>query len=749
MAKQFFYYENKNAKINSEIKLSDELIFWKKHSYLRFQMMKDARQQNGRENKWDQWQRQYEAWRPPKNNDDWQSTIVPPYTTSVVESALSELVDQTLRPRITARKREYVPHATVMNYIYDYTWELGNGDIELYKSLKQGLILGTTIWQDYYYQDKRMVQQIVEYDKKTGQEKYKDVELMDYDDVYGETVSLWDVWFDPDARSVNTGPYKAQDAIRRYIMHVDTFRNTFKGTKYDKYGYVDKIRPGGDTNYYQYYQPPQGIDHSNYVELLWHWIRVPDKLVLLANDVPFYLGPNPYNHKQLPFSVGYDTMDPFSIYGKGEPELLESIQDELTTIRRMRLDRQKMDIFKMIFVGANETVTDQDLIPAPMKPIEVQDVNNIKAFEYGDINPSAYREEQLLKEDGTRVTGIDDRFQSVQGRGATATESAILKEASTKRLRTKIWINSRTLLMDQMRLRVPNILQYYKTPKVMEITGKNAIEKMMKIREVSMEGRLYKSGERFYEKEYRTIVTKNKELKKKDTGGVEVLDKRGDNFFMVTPDLLAPSSAFFHYKLQAEPYFPLSKPLLQQRVDTLFNNPVIQAAVQMGHYSIPKMADQIMEINDFEPDQFYEADQDQQKGDLLSDPTMMLEQASKENEIMMSGETLIGTPYATPEHTRVHLEFMQSNTFKSKADQNIISNFTGHILEEWTAQMARYQGAGNIPGQPGMGGAPGGQELPVRQKEMNGIMGGEMKAANPNRIVGPEAVPDMTGMMSR
>ena len=744
---QVFFHENRDAKITQEVKLTDEQKFWQQHSYKRFTLMKHSRQQNGREQKWNDWQKQYEAWRPPKGMDDWQSNIVPPFTTSVVESALSELIDQTLQPMVGARKPEDVPKATVINFIKQYTWDIGYGDVELYKALKQALILGTTAWQEYYWQDKRPVKQIVEYDPKTGREKYEEKIISDYDDCYGEALSLWDVWFDPSARTVNMGPYKAQDAIRRYVMHYDTFIKTFKDSKWDKFKLVRHVKPGGDTKYYQFYQPPQGIDHGNYVEVLWHWIRNPDMLVITANDIPFFIGPNPYNHKQLPFAVGYDLMDPWSIYGKGEPQLLESIQDELTTIRRMRLDRQKLDIYKMIFVSNRETLTDQDLIPAPMKPVYVDDINSVKAFEYGDVNPSAFREEMLLKEDGTRVTGIDDRAQSISPRGATATESAILKEATLKRLRTKIWINSRTLLMDQIGLRVPNIMQYYKTPKVVELMGKDAMEKMIKIRETAEQGRLLRMGGKFYEMEFRTIVTKNKKLEK-EGNNIKVTDKRGDNFFMVTPDLLVPSALGFNYKLSAEPTFPLSRPLMQQKVNELFQHPLVMTAIQMGHYDITKISDKMLDLNDFDPDDYKPDGSDQTQPQNFIDPAKMIEMANIENEKMLAGEVLVGTPFASLEHTQIHMAFMKSNNFKEKATPQILQIFSKHVLEENFAQMMRMKQGSQLP--MGGGGQPG--ENPgegMRTKETAGIEAGEAKAANPAMMQGPEGVPDLMGFMQR
>ena len=742
----FFFYQNDRARIRNIVYLNEEQKFWLKHCYMRFELMKQARQQNGREDNWKKWMRQYNAHRPPKGLN-WQSNIVPPFTTSVVESALSEMVDQNLMPTVRARKKEDVPKATVVDFVKNHSWDVGYGPVELYKAQKQQLQLGTTFWQDYYLREKQKVQILTSYNPKTGAEEYKEIEMLDYDDCYGEAVSLWDLWVDPNARSMNIGPYKAQDAIRRYIMHIDTFKNTFVNSRWDKFGLAKHVEPSGDTNYYQFYKPPQDIDRGSQVEVLWHWIRQPDKLILLANDIPFYIGPKPYNHKKLPFARGVDLLDPWSLYGKGEPELLESIQDELTTIRRMRLDRQKLDIYKMIFVNNREVVTDQDLIPAPNKPIYVDDIDNVKAFEYGDVNPSAFREEILLKEDGVRVTGVDDRAQSVSKTAGTATEAAILKEATLKRLRTKIWLTSQTLLTEVIHLRVPNIVQFYQVPKVTQIMGRDAIDKWAKIRKVADEGRLLQQGNMFFEQEYRTIVTKNKKLEKSKNGEINVVDERGDHFFMVTPDVLIPTEGSFLYKLGAEPTVPLSKPLQQQKTAELFQHPIVMAAVNLGYYEVGKIADKMLDINEYDPEEFHKTQQAlAEQGATEIDPVKMMEQASRENELLLAGNKVPGTPFASPEHTLVHFEALKSAIADGRATPEVLIGFNNHMSWEAAAQQARSQGMQQPGGQlqlPGGGGQPPGSS--IRGKEAQGIEGGDMKATLPNKQVGPEGVPDLAG----
>lgn len=743
--KNFFFYQNPNPTIRTSVNLNEEQKFWLNHTYRRFSLMKAWRQQSNREDMWKSWQRQYDAWRPPKGMN-WQSNIVPPFTTSVIESSLSELVDQNLMPTVKARNNADKPKAEVMNFVNEYAWNRGYGPIELYKAQKQQLITGTTFWQDYYLQEKQKVQILTEYDPKTGREKYKEVEMMNFDDVYGEAVSLWDLWFDPDCRSINIGPYKAQDAIRKYVFHIDVFRQMFVGSRWDKFGLAKHVRPTGrSTDYYQYYQPSLEIDSGSQVEVLFHWIRNPDKLVIVANDIPFYINPKPYNHKLLPFARGVDLLDPWSLYGKGESELLESIQDELTTNRRMRLDQTKMNTYKMIFISNRETVTEQDLVPAPMKPVYVDDIANVKAFEYGDINQSAYREETLLKEDGARVTGIDDRAQSAGATASTATEAAILKESTLKRLRTKIWLTSNTLLTELIQLRVPNIIQFYQMPKIRKIMGEDAIDKWSKIRKVSLEGRLIQHQGQYFEQEYRTISTKNKRLEKNKDNKINIVDDRGEHFFMVTPDVLIPSEEGFIYELGAEPRVPISRPLMQQKMGEFLQHPVIQAAFESGYYDINKAADKMTELNDFDPEDFIatQGPEQQAGGESLIDPQRMINHAEIENQKLLQGIKLPGTPFSTPEHTMAHLGFMKNPLFLEKKNPNIINAFAQHIQWENAMQQARTEGLQANNQQPGQQALGAGSS--IRNKETQGIMAGGMKATLPAKQVGPEGLPDLTG----
>jgi len=103
------FRDNTKAKLNSVYKPPDKIQDDRKAVYKRYAEMRNGRQDV--ESKWDKWERQYDAWRPDRSADDWQSNIVPPFTTTIVEKELAEIVDQTLQPKAIARGPEDVVRA--------------------------------------------------------------------------------------------------------------------------------------------------------------------------------------------------------------------------------------------------------------------------------------------------------------------------------------------------------------------------------------------------------------------------------------------------------------------------------------------------------------------------------------------------------------------------------------------------------------------------------------------------------------
>lgn len=661
-----------------------------KHVYERKREMERGRP----DDKWDEWMRQYESYRPDKAEDEWQSDIYVPTTTSIIEAQLSEMIDQNIRPRVLARGVEDKPKATVMNSVIDYTWEIGRADIEVYKLIKNALIYGTGVAQEYYRRETRDVEQLVEISPTEG-EKYEKVTINDFDDVYMETLRLQDFFVDEKARSFN-GSYAAKDAVRRYVMREDEFKNFFKGKVWDPLNNVKKVRRGGDTNYYEFFKPPEAEDQQDLIEVLWYWSVGPtpgepdraDNLIIVANDVCIRRGPMPYAHKKLPFVRAVDILKPDHFYGKGECELLESIQEEQNTLRRQILDRNHLDIDKTFLVSSQETGLDEeDVIARPHGIIPVNDPDLIKPLEYSDVPRSVQISLEQLKDDAVRVTGQDDRMTSVQTLG-TATEAAILKEATLKRLRSKMWLLRNTAIYQVGMLRESNIRQYYTVPKVEKIVGEKSTEDYKKaVREAYKQGRLKMIEGEPYREKYRTIRLQDEALEVDEKSGeVKVRKNRGSTFFEVVPELIVPYHGRFDVKVQASPHMELSKPIQQERVSMMYDR-----LVQNPAYSPMKLGDALLEAHDYDPDDF-KPEPPMQERMQRGMVEKSIELASVENKEMLKGEALPPTPYAPEPHTEVHVAMLNSpQIMDMPPDSPIFANFVRHIQGEILAQQQRDQ----------------------------------------------------------
>jgi hypothetical protein len=686
----------------------------RKHVYDRKRQMGDARSKFDKD--WDKWEKQWDGFRAPKDRDDWKSNINIPITSSIVESMLSELNNQDLMPWVNARGSEDETKAAIMNAILAYSWDTAKSNVSLFNIIKDALIFGTGIGMEYYWKEPRMVKSE---DGKTTRE------VLEYDDPYLEPVRLWDFYVDERARGFS-GPFGARDCIRRYIMDIDDFNSFFKGKTWDPFGNAKLVKAGGDTNYYEYYTPPERIEHDHEVEVLWYWNKPDDLLAIVANDVVVKSGPNPYKHKQLPFVRVLDVVRPYQFYGKGESELVESLSEEKNTLRRMIIDRNHLDIDKPVFVSDNLTLEDEDTITRPHGIVPVGDVNQIKFAEYGDIPMSVFKSLELLGDDTIRVTGMDERQQSVSQAG-TATEAAILKEATLKRLNLKIWQIKNDTLVDLGKLRVANILQFYSEPKLEEIIGEAVVAKAKAL------GILVEKEGKSYAKKFRTVRLQDQKMDiNAQTKQPEILPSKGASFFEAKPEFFIPSHGGYDISYKATSSTPISRPLEQQKADEMYDRLIQNPTIDPW-----KLAEFLIQSREKDPDNFKAQAQGPQQDQGVS-LEKMIDLAGSENDEMLRGNKIGPTPYASPVHTEVHIEFIKSKKFKEQVppdDKKTLQIFTDHVMGEIMAQQARgasgAEGAspnGVLAGSPN-GGAPAAPQGP----QMGNVL--------PGRIEGGGQVP--------
>lgn len=659
---------------------------------------------------WDKWRGLWEAARIPPD-EEWQSNHIVPLTPSVVETILAEMIDQAPKSFIMARGSEDKAKANFFRHVFDYSWETSNTDVALHDILKDGLICGTGIGQEYYLKAPRTIQY---WDKDAGGNlEIKEKQVYDYDDVLTEPVKLEDFLVDETARGF-TGPYSARDCMRRYIMDKDDAVNYFKQPGWDGLAKnLGFIKPGGDTNYYEFYKPPEGIDKENQVECWWYWSKYPDDwLVVVINDVVAYMGPNIYKHKKLPFFRSVDVKRTHSFYGKGEPQILESTQDEKNVMRRMLIDRNHLDIDKMFAVSNRATLNEEDLMARPHGMIEVDDPAMIKAVEYGDVGRSYEVSMKYLDEDGVIATGVDPRLSSMPT-GGTATEAAIVKESALKRIRLKLRILERESLVEMARLRMSNILQFYPQPRLEKIAGdKSSMKYQAEVQKLQAQGLLVQpeGGGDPLRKRYRDVRVKDKEIDYDVTGQMIERPIKGYSIIEAKPEMYTPlNEVGYDIKFKAGSTLPVSEALMQTKAAEMYDRLINNQA-----FDPQKLGDMLLEVNDYEPDDYHVEEVQGEDEQMQSDQRVQqqIELAMEENKQMAQGIAVPATPYASPAHSRMHIEFLKSQ--QVPPDAKIVQLFSDHVVPEVMAQMQR-SGQGGTDAQAVAGQITAGGEAPTNK----------------------------------
>lgn len=709
-----------------------ELRDW---THKRMIAMRDNPERLKAEKVWRRGREQWEALRKDRGPDEWQSNHYVPTTAAVVETAMSEIVDQSPKPMVLARGQEDIPKATIMEHIFEYSWEVADSDLEEEDVLHDALVCGTGIAQEYYWKNMRKIKTRL---KKGSKIEYDEEIQADFDDCYMECVRLEDFYVDELARSFH-GPYQARDCIRRYVMDIQVFRDFFKGI-WDPLGNAKFVEPGGDVNYYQTvgYSPPDTIDKSKQVEVLWYWSIAPeDLLVIVANSVVVVAGPNPYKHKQLPFARAVDIKRTHTFYGKGEAELLESVQDEMNTLRRMMIDRNHLDIDKMFYGPSRINLSDEDTIARPHGFIPADE--DIHPVEYGDTPRSVELGLSHLEDDAVVSSGINPRAESLPTTG-TATEAAILKESTLKRIRLKVRRFEREFLTRIARLRVANILQFYPQPRLEQIIGKQGTEEYKtEMEQLQAKGLIEESNGQTYQKKFRQIPLMGKEFKTDEKGSPMIQDSpQPYSFFELKPEYFLPKASGYNIKIAAGSTLPISKALIQSRAQEAFDRlfPVVSAFP--GTYDPKKLGDVlVLKPLDINPSDVSVDQPMQNEADKRA--VMLVQLATQENKMMMQGQQVPPTPYSSASHTQVHVEFTSSPSFQQLPGTDPrIQIFTNHIVGELTAQSQRESG------QPGAGQGGNSTLSSAEQggnRDMNSVLpgviqGGGQAAAQAPGVIG-------------
>lgn len=645
--------------------------------YARYYWLRQDPLRTQAESDWESADKEYQMFIEEKDPDDWHADVHLPDAFAGIQTQAQETIERKSRPTLTATEQSDEPLSAFCNDVLNYNMNNTDYDYQYYLGKLSAAIRGTAFLMDYWRTDKRIVKD-PESLNADGTIKYKDRELIDFDDDYTEWVPNEYIYTDDKATDDET----MDDFFRREIINIDLFH-----LKYDnKPGWFDTeyVYAGGERSNKSFFQMPADITNQD-VEVLHYYRKSTDCYWVVANNVTCYDSPLPSKHKQLPLASLRQYTVPGYFWGIGIPKVVHALSEERKTIRNLNLDRQKLQINKMFLHNSAYDLDDEDMVSRPHGVISI-DTNGrplseaLQPLEYGDVSASYFKTEEILLEDIRRAHGIDDRISGAQV-GSTATQAALQKESAIKRINLISIQAEMSTVIRIGRIKWSNIQFFYGTPRMEAISEDNQEKQQKVYKQISVNNRKY------------SIVDNGsggKSLRMDEVQGASGLE--------LNQEMAGYLETSVDVSVDASTFTPISKAIEQTKKTEAFSLiasiPEAKATLDM-----PSAVADLLRVNDIKPDTWMKA------AAKPAQDMMMLAEA--ENMIMASGQPLSPTQDATAEHTMVHLMFTKSAEFQQFKPE-IQALFEAHILGEHDNNPDTGSAADALGAAPPLPGLPAG-----------------------------------------
>lgn len=634
---------------NSKYKPNKRKRAIRRQVYERFYELRDDPLRQEAEAEWEIADREFGMVTDEQDPDDWHSHIQLPDAFSAIQTQSQETIERKSRPHLLATEESDEPIADFANSVMTYNMNNTGYDYQAFLSKLSASSRGTAFRRDYWRTEKRTVK-LPESLNADGTIKYKTQEIIDFDDDYCEWMPNEFVFPDEKAKHID----EAVDWIRREVINIEEFHRIYG----NKPGFFDTeyVMQGGDTGNRSIFRLPKDAKEQD-VEVLHYENRSIDAYWVVANNITICDSPLMTKHKELSLAVDYQYRIPGRFWGIGIPRVLHHLSEERKTIRNLNLDRQKIIIAGAFLHNNSYDLDDEDTELEPGRMISVdtngQDIRAaITQVQMGDTPASSFKTEEILLEDIRRASGIDDRI-SVSNSATTATQAAIVKESTLKRINLISISNEMDTVIRIGRIKWSNIQFFYGTPRIEKIVEKN---------------------EEREENHYRTINVQGKKFRLEDENGTKTLkmeDIKGASALALKPQFNKYLEGQFDISVDADIFTAPSKAIEQTKKTEVFSLMISNPAT-MAVLDVMQASGDMMKVNNINPDVWLKNFENKK------DMQMM---AEAENMLMANGQPLAGTPNATEDHTLVHLVYTKSQEFAGLADP-IKQIIMDHILQE-------------------------------------------------------------------
>jgi len=469
------------------------------------------------------------------SEDDWQEDSVPPTPYIKIQTALGIIIDRNPTAVLTPKGKKFVNNTMLMKYLYEDTWDTAMSKKVMLKPFvfncaKYGIGVGRT----YPLTISRDVRDVLYYDPANPKNnKYESSKYTYFHDVFRESLSPWQVWFDDKAKIGN--PFSCNDVI--YYKDYDwlEFKRQFGHLKV--FDYIKPTERIFDSESRDLKDSELGEAEGNVAKLqerVWFWenldmdllfIKTDDGKVLVAEPLPN----SPKNKRLSVYSAPWTMRNDTSIYGIGVYEAMRNDHRIYHKVRNMTIDQVLLSIYKEFFYSGTDMLENDGVMKTrPGAGRQVTDAKNIKWNDIPGPGKDAWDAQDYLMGRIDAASGID---KSLEGAitGSTAFEVSQARESALKRMKTPLENISDALEQDGY-ISCGIIEDFYSVAKIKLLADDKYIEPFMLDMYEREDGENLAEGED-YTKEYKEV---NLPIERIEEGGFKEVEEK--QFFNLTPD---------------------------------------------------------------------------------------------------------------------------------------------------------------------------------------------------------------------
>lgn len=401
--------------------------------------------------------------------EDWRSDVSEPVLMEKVQTALSILFNENPGAKFDPLSKKFKKNNEFIKGLWQRSWKVAKSKHQMKNIIFDLANYGWAIGRTYprFIQRKGKILTEVN-DDHPEQNKYKDVNITQYNDLFRERLDPKRTWIDDMTNLMD--PWSCNDWYYEKDYSWDAFL-----TEFGDYKNIKHVKKGGKVQ--EEDDSSETINRSDIITVGFYEsidkdlyaIRIP------AQNVTLFYSPLPNDKKKLSCWWTYwNIRNPKTPYGIGIYEIIRNDKVLYDRIRNMTVDQMVMAIYPMLFYsGAGALQNDGTMTISPAK---IQQKTPGTTIDQIDIkfDPRGWDSVAKIKEDIDEITGITPTLQG-EIEGKTLGETLHAKDSALKRLSTPLK-NIAEMLENEAYLSLAWMPQIYSIPEVMNFKTQEEIE---------------------------------------------------------------------------------------------------------------------------------------------------------------------------------------------------------------------------------------------------------------------------------